>query len=226
MKSSVIVFPGSNCDRDVAVALKKYQINNQMVWHDEVKLPKSDLVVLPGGFSYGDYLRTGCIASKTRIIGDVIAHAKRGGLILGICNGFQILIETGLLPGALLRNKKLKFISKNVHLKVTNTNNNFCSNYKKKNIIQLPIAHNEGNYFANNKIIKSLEDAESIAFKYCGEKGEVNEIFNPNGSSNNIAGILNSKKNILGMMPHPERVIDPLLSGTDGSILFESLFKS
>ena len=226
MKSSVIVFPGSNCDRDVAVALKKYQIDNQMVWHDETKLPKSDLVVLPGGFSYGDYLRTGCIASKTRIIDDVISHAKRGGLILGICNGFQILIETGLLPGALLRNKKLKFISKNVYLKVTNTNNKFCSNYKKKNIIELPIAHNEGNYFANNEIIKDLEDSESIAFKYCGKEGEIDETFNPNGSTNNIAGILNPEKNILGMMPHPERVIDPLLSGIDGSFLFEGLFKS
>ncbi len=226
MKSSVIVFPGSNCDRDVAVALKKYQIDNQMVWHDETKLPKSDLVVLPGGFSYGDYLRTGCIASKTRIIDDVISHAKRGGLILGICNGFQILIETGLLPGALLRNKKLKFISKNVYLKVTNTNNKFCSNYKKKNIIELPIAHNEGNYFANNEIIKGLEDSESIAFKYCGKEGEIDETFNPNGSTNNIAGILNPEKNILGMMPHPERVIDPLLSGIDGSFLFEGLFKS
>ena len=132
MKSSVVVFPGSNCDRDVAVALEKFQIKNQMVWHNDAKLPKSDLVVLPGGFSYGDYLRTGCIASKSPIINDVIKHANNGGLILGICNGFQILIETGLLPGVLLRNKKLKFISKNVFLKVINTENQFCLNYKKK----------------------------------------------------------------------------------------------
>ena len=226
MKSSVIVFPGSNCDRDVAVALEKNQIKNQMVWHDEVELPKTDLVVLPGGFSYGDYLRTGCIASKARIINDVITHAKKGGLVLGICNGFQILIETGLLPGTLLRNKKLKFISKNVFLKVTNIDNKFCSNYKKKNVIQLQIAHNEGNYFANKKIINDLEESESIAFKYCSENGEIDGIFNPNGSSNNIAGILNPKKNILGMMPHPERSIDPLLSGEDGSILFEGLISS
>ena len=130
MKSSVIVFPGSNCDRDIKVALEKFQIKNQMVWHNETNLPKCDLVVLPGGFSYGDYLRTGCIASKSRIINDVIEHGKKGGLILGICNGFQILIETGLLPGALLRNKKLRFLSKNVFLKVLNTNNSFCSNYK------------------------------------------------------------------------------------------------
>ena len=197
-----------------------------MVWHAEASLPKCDLVVLPGGFSYGDYLRTGCIASKSKIIGAVIEHGKRGGLILGICNGFQILIETGLLPGSLLRNKKLKFLSKNVFLKVVNTDNNFCSNYKSKNIIELPIAHNEGNFFGNNDLIKNLEDNNLIAFKYCNTEGKIEENSNPNGSSNNIAGILNEKKNILGMMPHPERLIDPLLSGEDGSILFTSLLKS
>tara|TARA_Y100000590_G_scaffold285257_1_gene321014 strand:+ start:5956 stop:6639 length:684 start_codon:yes stop_codon:yes gene_type:complete len=226
MKSSVIVFPGSNCDRDIAVALEKFQIRNEMIWHDEVNLPKSDLVVLPGGFSYGDYLRTGCIASKSKIINDVIKHAKNGGLILGICNGFQILIETGLLPGVLLRNKSLRFISKNVFLKVTNTTNNFCINYKNKDIIELPIAHNEGNYFANNYILKKLEDKNLIAFKYCDSKGNINHDTNPNGSTNNIAGILNNEKNILGMMPHPERLIDTVLSGEDGSIMFESLLKS
>ena len=226
MKSSVIVFPGSNCDRDVAVALEKFQIKNQMVWHDETSLPKSDLVVLPGGFSYGDYLRAGCIASKSHIINDVIKHAKRGGLILGICNGFQILIETGLLPGILLRNKNLRFISKNVYLKVINIENQFCLNYRKKNIIELPIAHNEGNYFTDKKILQNLEDNNLIAFKYCDEMGDIDNDSNPNGSSNNIAGILNSKKNILGMMPHPERLIDPILSGEDGSILFKSLLKS
>ena len=225
MKSSVIVFPGSNCDRDVAVALEKFQIKNQMVWHDETSLPKCDLVILPGGFSYGDYLRTGCIASKSKIINAIIDHAKKGGLILGICNGFQILIETGLLPGALLRNKKLKFLSKNVFLKVINTDNNFCTNYKDKKIIELPIAHNEGNYFGNNNLIKKLEDNKLIAFKYCNKDGKIDENSNPNGSSNNIAGILNEKKNILGMMPHPERLIDPILSGEDGSILFTSLHK-
>ena len=226
MKSSVIVFPGSNCDRDIAVALEKFQIKNQMVWHDEINLPKSDLVVLPGGFSYGDYLRTGAIASKSKIINDVIKHGKNGGLILGICNGFQILIEIGLLPGVLLRNKKLRFLSKNVFLKVINIKNNFCSEYIKKDIIQLPIAHNEGNYFANNNLIQKLEDNNLIAFKYCDKQGLIEENSNPNGSSNNIAGILNKEKNILGMMPHPERLIDPFLSGEDGSILFESLLKS
>ena len=226
MKSSVIVFPGSNCDRDVAVALEKFQIKNQMVWHDESNLPKSDLVVLPGGFSYGDYLRAGCIASKSRIINDVLKHANRGGLVLGICNGFQILIETGLLPGVLLRNKKLRFLSKNVFLKVINTDNQFCFNYKNRDIIELPIAHNEGNYFANNELLKNLENNNLIAFKYCNKKGNIEKNSNPNGSSNNIAGILNTKKNILGMMPHPERLIDPLLSGEDGSILFKGLLNS
>ena len=223
MKSSVIVFPGSNCDRDVAVALEKFQIKNQMVWHNETNLPKSDLVVLPGGFSYGDYLRTGCIAGKSRIINDVIKHAKNGGLVLGICNGFQILIETGLLTGVLLRNKKLRFLSKNVYLKVINVDNKFCLNYKKKNIIELPIAHNEGNYFASKEQIEKLEDKNLVAFKYCDEKGNINKNTNPNGSSNNIAGILNDKKNILGMMPHPERMIDNLISNSDGIELFTSI---
>ena len=225
MKSSVIVFPGSNCDRDVAVALEKFQIKNEMVWHNETNLPKCDLVVLPGGFSYGDYLRTGSIASKSKIIDEVIKHSKKGGLILGICNGFQILIEAGLLPGALLRNKKLRFLSKDVFLKVTNTSNKFCLNYRNKNIIQLPIAHNEGNYFGTNDVIGNLEDNNLIAFKYCDEVGVIDKNSNPNGSSNNIAGILNMEKNILGMMPHPERLIDPILSGEDGSVLFTSLLK-
>ena len=226
MKSSVIVFPGSNCDRDISVALEKFKIKNKMVWHNETTLPKSDLVVLPGGFSYGDYLRTGCIASKSPIINDIINHSKKGGLILGICNGFQILIESGLLPGVLLRNKNLRFLSKNVYLKVLSTSNSFCLKYQEKNIIKLPIAHNEGNYFTDSNSLKNLEDKNLITFKYCNELGLINKNSNPNGSSNNIAGILNNDKNVLGMMPHPERLVDPLLSGEDGSIMFESLLKS
>jgi phosphoribosylformylglycinamidine synthase subunit PurQ / glutaminase len=226
MKSVVIVFPGSNCDRDIAVALEKFKFKNKMVWHNDVSLPKTDLIVLPGGFSYGDYLRTGCIASKSRIINDVIKNAKKGTLILGICNGFQILIETGLLPGALLRNKKLRFISKTVFLKVTNINNPFCLSFEKKNLINLPVANNEGNYFANNSLLQNLEDKNLIAFKYCNKDGVVDKNSNINGSSNNIAGILNDKKNILGLMPHPERHIENILSGEDGSMLFESLNKS
>jgi len=225
MNSSVIVFPGSNCDRDIAVALEKFKIKNKMVWHNETDLPKSDLVVLPGGFSYGDYLRTGCIAGKSKIINDVVKHAKKGGLLLGICNGFQILTEASLLPGILLRNKKLKFISKDVFIKVLNFKNNFCSNYKDKNIIKIPIAHNEGNFFANNNLLDRLEDKNLIAFKYCDIKGDINELSNPNGSSKNIAGIFNQNKNILGMMPHPERSIDPFHSSEDGSLIFKSLLK-
>ena len=226
MKSCVIVFPGSNCDRDIAVELEKFKIKNQMVWHNEANLPKTDLVVLPGGFSYGDYLRTGSIASKSKIIKDIIKHGKNGGLILGICNGFQILVETGLLKGSLLRNEKLRFLAKNVFLKIINTDNKFCSKYKDKNVIELPIAHNEGNYFTSKEILKSLEDNNLIAFKYCSSSGNVHKGFNPNGSSDNIAGILNKNKNILGMMPHPERSIEPLLSGEDGSLLFQSILKS
>ena len=225
MNSSVIVFPGSNCDRDIAVALAKFKIKNQMVWHNETRLPKSDLVVLPGGFSYGDYLRTGSIAGKSKIINDVIEHTKKGGLLLGICNGFQILTETSLLPGILLRNRKLKFLSKDVFVKVLNINNEFCSKFKDKNIIKLPIAHNEGNFFADDSLLKRLEDENLIAFKYCNIDGDVNELSNPNGSSKNIAGIFNKNKNILGMMPHPERSIDPYLSGEDGSLIFKSLLK-
>ena len=223
MNSSVIVFPGSNCDRDVASALTKLQFKNKMVWHKDTDLPKSDLIVIPGGFSYGDYLRSGAIAAKSNILKEVIKAANSGCLILGICNGFQILIETGLLQGALLRNKNLKFISKDVHCKVINNNNNFCKNYKKNKIINLNIAHNEGNFFTKDDHLKELEDNELIPFKYCDQKGLINENTNPNGSLNNIAGILNAKKNILGMMPHPERMIDNLISNSDGNDLFTSI---
>ena len=223
MNSSVIVFPGSNCDRDIATALTKLQFKNKMVWHKDTDLPKSDLIVIPGGFSYGDYLRSGAIAAKSNILKEVVKAANSGCLILGICNGFQILIETGLLQGALLRNKSLKFISKDVHCKIINNNNNFCKNYKKGNIINLNIAHNEGNYFTKEEHLKELEDKELIAFKYCDYNGLINENTNPNGSLNNIAGILNNKKNILGMMPHPERMVDNLISNSDGIDLFTSI---
>ena len=222
MNSSVIIFPGSNCDRDMDVALKKFGFKNKMVWHDEIELPKSDLVVLPGGFSYGDYLRCGSIASKSKIIKSIINFAKSGGLVLGICNGFQILIETELLPGTLLRNKYLEFICKNVFVKINNNENNYFKNIK-KNTLEFHIAHNEGNYFCSDGQIKEINDNNQIALFYCNENGEINEKYNPNGSSKNIAGIFNKEKNILGMMPHPERMIDTYLSGEDGSIFFESL---
>ncbi len=223
MRSSVIVFPGSNCDRDISVALEKMQFKNQMVWHKETQLPKSDLIVIPGGFSYGDYLRSGAIAGKSLIIDEVIKAANSGCLVLGICNGFQILTETGLLKGTLLRNKNLKFINKDVKIKVINNETKFSNKYKKDQVITMNIAHNEGNYFTNTKHLDVLNRENLIAFKYCDEKGDINKISNPNGSLENIAGIFNSKKNILGMMPHPERMVDEIISNKDGVNLFSSL---
>ena len=222
MKSSVIIFPGSNCDRDMDVALKKFGFKNQMVWHNDPNLPKSDLIILPGGFSYGDYLRCGGIAAKSKIIKSVVDFANSGGLVVGVCNGFQILIETGLLPGALLRNKYLEFICKNVFIKINNSENKYFKNIK-KNILKLHIAHNEGNYFCSPDELKFIEDNNQIAVNYCNKNGDISEENNPNGSIDNIAGIFNKSKNILGMMPHPERMIDSYLSGEDGSIFFENL---
>ncbi len=223
MKSSVIVFPGSNCDRDIAVALEKMQFKNKMVWHKETSLPKSDLIVIPGGFSYGDYLRSGAIAGKSLIIDEVIKAANSGCLILGICNGFQILTETGLLKGTLLRNKNLKFINKDVNIKVINNKTKFSSKYKLNQVLKINIAHNEGNYFTDKKHLEELKRENLIAFKYCDQKGIINDQSNPNGAIENIAGIYNSEKNILGMMPHPERMVDKLVSNTDGENLFSSL---
>ena len=223
MKSSVIVFPGSNCDRDIAVALEKLQFKNKMVWHKETSLPKSDLIVIPGGFSYGDYLRSGAIAGKSLIIDEVIKAANSGCLILGICNGFQILTETGLLKGTLLRNKNLRFINRDVNIKVINNQTKFSSKYKSNQILKINIAHNEGNYFTNSKHLDQLKKDNLIAFKYCDENGNVNESSNPNGALENIAGIYNEKRNILGMMPHPERMVDNIISNTDGINLFSGL---
>ena len=222
MKSSVITFPGSNCDRDMDVALKKFGFKNQLIWHNDKSIPKCDLIVLPGGFSYGDYLRCGSIASKSNIINSVIDFANSGGLVLGICNGFQILTETGLLPGILQQNKYLNFICKNVYVKVKDKKNKYFNNIK-KDILELHIAHNEGNYFCSKDEIKSLEDNNQIAVTYCDQKGVENDENNPNGALKNIAGILNKNKNVLGMMPHPERMIDKFLSGEDGSLFFENL---
>ena len=225
MKSSVIVFPGSNCDRDIAVALEKMQFKNKMVWHKETNLPKTDLIVIPGGFSYGDYLRSGAIAGKSLIIDEVIKAANSGCLVLGICNGFQILTETGLLKGTLLRNKNLKFINKDVYIKVINNNTKFSNKYNKDQILKINIAHNEGNYFTDSKHLNELKEENLIAFKYCDEIGNINEMSNPNGSLENIAGIFNTNKNILGLMPHPERMIDEIISNKDGINLFTSLLK-
>ena len=223
MRSSVIVFPGSNCDRDIAVALEKMQFKNKMVWHKETSLPKTDLIVIPGGFSYGDYLRSGAIAGKSVIINEVIKAANDGCLVLGICNGFQILTETGLLNGTLLRNKNLKFINRDVNIKVINNKTSFSSKYKLNQVLKINIAHNEGNYFTNKNHLDELKKEDLIAFKYCDEAGNINNHSNPNGSIENIAGIFNAKKNILGMMPHPERMIDHIISNNDGENLFSSL---
>ena len=223
MNSSVIVFPGSNCDRDIAVALERMQFKNKMVWHKDTTLPKSDLIVIPGGFSYGDYLRSGAIAGKSLIVSEIIKAANSGCLILGICNGFQILTETGLLKGTLLRNKNLKFINKDVNIKVINNETKFTSKYNLNQILKINIAHNEGNYFTKENHLEELNKENLIAFKYCDEKGVVNDLSNPNGTLENIAGIFNTKKNILGMMPHPERMVDNMISNTDGVNLFSSL---
>ena len=223
MKSSVVVFPGSNCDRDIAVTLEKLQFKNTMVWHKETKLPKSDLIVIPGGFSYGDYLRSGAIAAKSNILNEVIKAGNDGSLIIGICNGFQILIECGLLQGALLRNFGLKFISKDIFIKIQSNKNKFFNKYKKDEGVKLNIAHNEGNFFTDKKHLKELEDNDLIPIKYCDEKGDITNASNPNGSLNNIAGIFNKNKNILGMMPHPERMSDKICSDDSGLPLFLSL---
>ena len=225
MKSSVIIFPGSNCDRDMDVALNKFGFKNQMVWHNDQSLPKSDLIVLPGGFSYGDYLRCGSIAAKSKIIKSVIEFANSGGLVLGICNGFQILTETGLLTGILQQNKYLNFICSNVFVKIKDKNNKYFKNIKKE-ILELHIAHNEGNYFCSENELKSLEDNDQIAVTYCDSNGLESDETNPNGAIKNIAGIFNKTKNVLGMMPHPERMIDKYLSGEDGSLFFENLIGS
>mgnify|MGYP000571934106 CR=1 FL=1 len=225
MKSSVITFPGSNCDRDMDVALNKFGFKNKMVWHDDNELPKSDLVVLPGGFSYGDYLRCGSMASKSKIMQSVINFANSGGMVMGICNGFQILVETGLVPGVLLRNKFLDFICKNVYVKINDKKNKYFKNIS-KDILELHIAHNEGNYFCSDEELKVMEENNQIALTYCDSEGSSNEDLNPNGAIKSIAGIFNKEKNVLGMMPHPERMIDESLSGEDGSIFFKNLLNN
>ena len=220
MKSSVIIFPGSNCDRDMDVALRKFGFKNQMVWHDDTEIPKSDIIVLPGGFSYGDYLRCGAMASTSPIMLDVVKRAKEGVPVLGICNGFQILIESGLLDGALMRNSSLSFICRDILIKPKNQSSVFT---KKTQVAKMPIAHNEGNFFVTSEQLKKIQDNDQIAFQYCDENGNVSEHSNPNGSLENIAGILNENKNVLGMMPHPERAAELAHGCEDGKTIFESI---
>ncbi len=227
MKAAVIVFPGSNCDRDVAVALEQSTGKAPaMVWHRASDLPKVDLIVLPGGFSYGDYLRCGAMGAQSPVMAEVKRRASKGVRVIGICNGFQILTETGLLPGVLMRNRDLKFICSDVHLKVEQTKSAFTAGYKKDEMITLHIAHNEGNYFADSKTLKEIEGNGQVAFRYCEANGKPTAKGNPNGAKNNIAGIFNATRTVLGLMPHPERVADPMLGNNDGRRLFDSLVES
>ena len=220
MKSAVVVFPASNCDRDAAVALEQMTgTKPHIVWHADSEVPDVDLIVLPGGFAYGDYLRCGAMASQSRVMRDVKAKAEKGVAVLGICNGFQVLTESHMLPGALIRNAGLKFVCRRVAMTVEETQNAFTRKYNHGQRVTMPVAHGEGNYFADEETLDRLEGEGRVVFRYVD--GD-----NPNGAARNIAGILNEKRNVLGLMPHPERVCDPLLGGTDGRALFESLIEA
>ena len=224
MKAAVIVFPGSNRDRDVARALERAGARVSTVWHGEPDLPPdTDLAVLPGGFSYGDYLRCGAIAGRTAVMDAVRRHAGRGGLVLGICNGFQILCESGLLPGILMRNAALRFICHRQTLRVERADTAFTKAYAQAQVINVAVAHGEGNYFADPETIRRIEGDGLVAFRYCDTAGHVTADANRNGSLNSIAGIYSEGLNVLGLMPHPENFIDDLVGGTDGRGLFESL---
>lgn len=227
MKSAVILFPGSNRERDAARALKRAgSAEPAIVWHGESELPAgTDVVVLPGGFSYGDYLRCGAIAARSPVMAAVARHAERGGLVLGICNGFQILIEAGLLPGALLRNEHLKFLCRAQHLRVERNDTAFTSLYAPQQVIEVCVAHGDGNFVASGETLERLEGEGLVAFRYCDAKGDVGGV-GPNGSVNAIAGIYSERRNVLGMMPHPENLVDPVVGGTDGAALFASIFAS
>lgn len=226
MKFGVVTFPGSNCDADMIYVLKN--ILGQQVetlWHKDRDLKGVDFVVLPGGFSYGDYLRSGAIAKLSPIMEEVIKHANKGGYVMGICNGFQILTESGLLEGALLHNSNQKFVSKNVHLKVATDQSPLTKGLDNDIIYKIPIAHGEGRFFAQDDMLKSIVDNDQVLFHYCDENGNINDSANPNGSLQNIAGITNKGRNVFGMMPHPERAADQALNNLDGKAFFESLLK-
>lgn len=226
MKSAVIVFPASNCDRDMAVALEKITGSKPlMVWHGDTDFDKVDLIALPGGFSYGDYLRAGAMAARSPVMREVIARANKGVPVLGVCNGFQVLTETGLLPGALMRNANLKFVCRDVWLKVERTDTLFTNRYARGQVIRIPVAHHDGNYFADADTIRRIEENGQVAVRYCDADGSSTRASNPNGSIGNIAGIFNEKGNVLGMMPHPERLIEPALGGADGRGFFESAMR-
>lgn len=223
-KFGVVVFPGSNCDHDAYFSLKKilgYEV--EFLWHKEKSLMNCNVIILPGGFSYGDYLRSGAIAKLSPIMNLVIEHANKGGYVIGICNGFQILTESGLLPGALLKNKSLNFICKDVYLKTAAQSSPFTREIPKEKVLKIPIAHGEGNYFCDEVTLASLVASDQIIFKYVDAEGEATEASNPNGSLMNIAGISNKQKNVFGLMPHPERCCNPVLGNTDGAVIFRSI---
>jgi len=227
VRFGIVVFPGSNCDHDAYYACKKILGQEAVfLWHKEPDLKNVDVVILPGGFSYGDYLRCGAIARFSPVMKEVVRFANEGGTVLGICNGFQVLLEAGLLPGVLLRNASLRFVCKYVHLKVENAQTRFTNRCQEGEILAIPIAHGEGNYFTDSSTLESLESGNQILFRYCDEKGQVTEGANPNGSLANIAGIVNKQGNVLGMMPHPERACDPILRHTDGQKVFASIIRS
>lgn len=228
MKCGVVVFPGSNCDHDCFHILKHvFKLDTEWIWHkDDVNLSKFDLVVLPGGYSYGDYLRAGAIAQFSSVMKEVIQFAGSGGIVLGICNGFQVLVESGLLPGALIQNRTQKFICKTVSLRVENASTTFSSECLEKSVLSIPIAHHQGSYFIDPEGLCQLEDNQQVVFRYCSPVGEVTDEFNPNGSANNIAGIINEGRNVMGLMPHPERCADPAWSNIDGQLIFKSIIKN
>lgn len=227
MKFGIVVFPGSNCDHDAQyVAGHVMGQDARFIWHKESSLGDVDVVILPGGFSYGDYLRCGAIARFSPVMKDVVAFAEKGGMVLGICNGFQVLTEVGLLPGVLLRNSSLRFVCKYVNIRVETSTTSFTSACRTGEVLNIPVAHGDGNYFAERETLERLIDNNQIVFKYCTPGGDLTEASNPNGALMNIAGIVNESGNVLGMMPHPERAADPALHHTDGRKIFESIIQS
>lgn len=226
MKFGIVVFPGSNCDHDSYHVIKKVLGAEVFyIWHKETSLRLFDAIILPGGFSYGDYLRAGAVARFSPVMKEIVRYAKDGGPVLGICNGFQILLESGLLPGALIPNEKMRFLCRDVYLKVTNSATRFSNQYETGQVLRMPIAHYSGNYFADDDTLKRLQDQERIAFQYCDAQGNVSDETNPNGSKLNIAGIYNEYKNVLGMMPHPERASEAVLGSEDGLGMFKALLE-
>jgi phosphoribosylformylglycinamidine synthase subunit PurQ / glutaminase len=224
VKFGIVTFPGSNCDYDAYRAVIDVLGEDAVyIWHKDTNLQGSDVVILPGGFSYGDYLRPGAIARFSPVMSEVVAHARKGGIVMGICNGFQIACEAGLLPGALLRNESLRFVSAPVNLRVENSNTLFTSGYERGQVIRVPIAHGDGRYTASERELDALEDNGQVVFRYVSPGGETAEDANPNGSARSIAGIVSADGNVLGMMPHPERALDDLLGSHDGTALFESV---